>query len=69
MHEDPCKTFYVGSTIGAVVAGGLAGYGAGVLSPWSRVFGEWTATTLSNIIFTGPAIVLPAVGADIANRH
>ena len=69
MLEDPCKKFNYGSTAGAVAAGAFAGYGTVVLSPWNRIMGEWTATTLSNVLLTAPAVVLPAMGADIANRQ
>jgi RHS repeat-associated protein len=67
--QDPCKKFKYGSIAGAVVAGAFAGYGTAVLNPWSEVLGEFTATTISNVLLSGPAIVLPAIGADIANRH
>ena len=69
MLQDPCKKFNYGSTAGAVAAGAFAGYGAVVLSPWNAIMGEWTATALSNVLFTGPAVVLPMMGGDIATRQ
>ena len=68
IHNDPCKNFNAGATIGAGIAGGFAGYGTAVLSPWNEIIGEWTTSIVSNFMFTVPTIYLPAMGASIAGR-
>jgi hypothetical protein len=68
MHNDPCTKYNWGSTAGAIAAGALSGYETVALSPWGDVMGEWTATTLANVLFTAPATVLPTVGAEMWNR-
>jgi hypothetical protein len=63
-----CKSINWGSAAGAVVGGAMAGWGTGVFSGLSEVFGEWGATSIGAAITAGPAIGLPAIGATLAGE-
>ena len=64
-EDGKCKDFNWGSNIASIIAGGLGGWAGVALAPWAEIMGEWTATTVANVLLTPVTVAIPIIGGNV----